>query len=112
MLVDQDGVRRLLNNKTNLFNKTRTVYRIECNALGLDIDIGDIIEIPTFIFNNLSKIFVRMRLNSSYLLLWGDTVYAPSPTPVINFTIEDNRMIIESVDKIDYTWDFDISLEN
>jgi len=77
-----------------------------------EMKVGDIVEIPQFVFENLSKIFVRMRLNSSYVLLWGETVYAPSPTPVISFKFEQNKLIIDSIDKIDYEWDFDISLTN
>ena len=77
-----------------------------------EINIGDIIEIHDSVFNEVSKIDVRIRLHKSSLLIWGETIYPPITTPNVSFLINESKMIVESVDKIDYDWNFTLSIEN
>jgi len=77
-----------------------------------NINIGDIIEIPNSIFDEVSKIDVRIRLNTSSILIWGDTVYSPITTPNITFMINESKIIVESINNIDYEWNVDFTFSN
>ncbi len=77
-----------------------------------DINIGSIIEIPDSIFDEVSKIDVRIRLSTSSILIWGDTVYSPITTPNISFTINESKIIVESINNVDYEWDISLTISN
>jgi len=76
------------------------------------ICVDDIIEIPDSVFDKVSKIFVRIRLNTSSELLWDKTVYPPVTTPNITLEINQSKIIFKSVEKIDYDLNLDLTLEN
>ena len=76
------------------------------------IGIGDIIKIQDYIFNEVSRIDVRIRLNTSSVLIWSSTVHPPVTKPNATFTINENEMIVESIDKVDYDWDLNFTITN
>jgi len=77
-----------------------------------EIVLGNIIEIQDSVFNEVSRIDVRIRLNTSSVLIWGGTVYPPVTKPNVTFTINENEMIVESIDKVDHDWDLDFTISN
>ena len=98
----------------NEINITLTSQYIEPTFLSKDgeINISDVIEIPDSVFDEVSKIFVRIRLNTSSLLIWDSIVYPPVTKPNVTFSIDGNKLIVESVDKVDFDWDFNLTMSN
>ncbi len=98
----------------NEVNITLTSQYIEPIFLSKNggINISDVIEIPYSVFDELSKIFVRIRLNTSSLLIWDSIVYPPVTKPNVTFSIDGNKLVVESVDKVDFDWDFNLTMSN
>lgn len=98
-------------NKVNISLTSQFTDPVFIDKEGI-IKTNDIIEIPDYVFNDISKVFVRIKLNTSSVLIWGDTVYAPNPTPNISFDINESKIIVKSIDKIDYDWDLNLTIIN
>jgi len=73
---------------------------------------NDVIEISESIFEDISKVYVTIRFHKSSLVIWSDTVLPPVLKPNVTFLVIENNMTVENIDKIDFNWDFTLSIDN